>query len=484
MTAAMFDRPRVLLVVPPLTADELFSRGAKTSASLIPPLGLASIAAFLLTRDIDCDIYDGIAEPEPMARVIRRAMAYDVVGITVISTYAVRAMELIRALASRRDRPAIVVGGPHVTALPETMLAVGADLAVIGEGELTMRELVECLATRPTADALGQIPGLAFFAQGKLVRTARRPLVDPLDNLPMPARDRLPMHRYRSSIARAANQPSHSLLTSRGCPGHCTFCSRKTFGTRVRYYSVERIVEEFFVLRDRYKARDVAVWDDNFLSDKNTVTEVCTALVRRRFGLPWSVEARIDNVDEDLLRALKHAGCAYIAYGIESGSQPVLDRINKHLTLGQIRETVRLTQKIGIPIRGYFMMGLPGENESDMEATIRLALELNIEVASFTLFVPLPGTVDFARARRSGRFDPQYWTKRIVPEFNFLDHPVYTPAGMHPKRLMALQRQAYNRYYLRPRIVARKLRTLRSWQDLKSAVMGVHTLLANLVARP
>lgn len=469
---------RVLLMQPPLSSDELFARGSKSSASTIPPLGLAYISAYLRKHGHTCYILDGIATPIGIDEAVALAGEYDVVGVTVVSTYAMRVTELIQAIKKAHPRKPVVVGGPHVTVLPESLLERGADFAVVGEGERTMLELVDCLTAGD--GCVDDVSGVVFDNGHGFTDTGRRPLLDPLDEVPLPARDLLPMERYRSSIARASQQPSHSMLTSRGCPGVCSFCSKKTFGRRVRYFSVERIVEEFFVLRDDYQARDVAVMDDNFLSDPEVVLAVCEELKNRDLGITWSVEARVDNVSREILSALKDAGCTYVAYGVESGSQRVLDRMNKRISKEQIREAIRMTKEAGMSIRAYFMMGLPTETLHEMEATVRFAMELDVEVASFALFLPLPGTTEYRRSMQSGNFpDPEYFLHRIVPEFNFMDEPLYVPEGITAKRLMAAHRNAYTRYYFRPRVLLRRLLGIRSLGDVWNLLKGGFTLATN-----
>ncbi len=252
-----------------------------------------------------------------------------------------------------------------------------------------------------------------------------------------------------------------------------------TFGVSTRYFSTERIIEEFFLLRNRYGARDVAVWDDNFVSNPDVALAVCAGLRSREFGRTFSVEARIDGVDRQVLRALKDAGCTFIAYGIESGSQRVLDYINKRITTEQIRDVVAMTREIGIPMRGYFMLGFPGESAAEMEDTVRLALELDLEVASFTLFVPLPGTLEYRRACKTGAFDPEYYLHRILPEFNFPDSPVYVPEGTTAAELLNFHRQVYSRYYFRPKVILRRMAGIRRPQEIWDLLKGGYTLAAN-----
>ncbi|MEI8138716.1 MAG: radical SAM protein [bacterium] len=470
---------KVLLIQPPLSNAELYSRGSKRSASLIPPLGLAYIAAYLKDRGYACSILDGTAEPQPISEIVNESKSYGIIGITVVSAFALRALELVQAIKAVSGTPPVVVGGPHVTALPEAMVRSGADFAVVGEGEQTMLELVEWLGGSRNRKALRAIHGIGYLEDDAYVFTGARQKIEPLDQIPLPDRTLLPMHLYRSSIARATAQPSHSLLTSRGCPGICSFCSKLTFGTHVRYFSAERILEEFFLLRDRYGARDVAVLDDNFISNPDVALAVCDGLRTRGFGCTWSVEARIDGVDWQVLSALKASGCTYICYGIESGSQRILDYINKRVAKEKIREVVAMTKKVGIPIRGYFMMGFPGETLAEMEETLQFAMELDVEVASFTLFVPLPGTREYRRACESGTFDPEYFLHRITPEFNFPDFPIYVPEGITAGQLLDFHRSAYNRYYFRPRVILKRIAALRHIGEVKNLMAGAYTLMSN-----
>ncbi|MBF0464246.1 MAG: B12-binding domain-containing radical SAM protein [Nitrospirae bacterium] len=470
----------ILLIQPPLYKNEYCSRGSEHTLSLLPPLGLAYIAAVLLKNGHKCEIVDGIATQISLDDLCKKALSYDIVGITSVSTYALRVKQIIQMLKNKSESIPIIVGGPHANVLPESVLNHGADYVVLGEGEFTMLELVSALENNKDVE---QVNNIAFLKDGKIFKTQRQSAIIDMDSIPLPARDLLPMHLYKCSGARSKKQPSHSVFTSRGCPGTCTFCNKKLFGTNIRYFSVERIVEEFFLLRDKYKAKDIAIWDDNFLSNHSTVHAVCDELTRRNFNTTWSAEARIDTVNKELLTHMKAAGCDFIAYGIESGSQKVLDNMNKKITLDLVRNVIRDTQKVGIPIRGYLMMGLPNETVEDIEATIRFAIELNIDVASFTLFVPLPGTVEYIRAQKSGQFDPDYYLKKVYPEFNFPDEAIYIPEGMTSEQLLKLHRNAYNRYYLRPRIVLKNLLSIRSASDVTRYVEGGLNIIKNTLSK-
>ncbi len=468
----------ILLINPPLTSGELYKRGARGTASIIPPLGLAYLAAVLENKGHRVKIIDGIATDISIEEIVDSVKDFDFVGVNVLSTFFKRCVELIENIKRVTNVP-IIAGGAHATVMPLSLLEKGVDYVVIGEGEDTINELIRALVNKSSLK-IDTIKGVAFLRDGKMVKTEKRPLIKNLDSLPMPARHLLPMDKYKTSEARTNRNPSHSMVVSRGCKGNCTFCFKGAFGTEFRCLSPERIVQEMFELRDVYKAKEIAFWDDSFTTDRNIVISVCNLLVEKKLAIPWSCEARIDTVDEDMLRIMKRAGCEFIAYGIESGSDRVLRSINKRIDTKTITKTIRKTQTIGIPIRGYFILGLIGETEEEMYQTIQFATFLNIDIATFTLLVPSPGTADYVRAQKDGsNFDPDFFRKKIVPEFNFLDEPVYCPNGLSPKRLLEIHKNAYRAFYCRSSFILKEMLKIRSLQDVKRLMRGAKTLVQN-----
>ncbi|MBI5181713.1 MAG: radical SAM protein [Nitrospirae bacterium] len=469
---------KILLINPPLQRHELYKRGAESTASIIPPLGLAYIGAVLERDGHKVEIIDGIALDISFEEVVNRGKLFDLIGITVLSAFFKRCAELIKALKKVTNVP-IVAGGVHATVMPLSLLECGADYIVIGEGEETMRELTTVLQNGSVSD-IDKVKGIAFMRNGEMRKTEMRPLIKNLDSLPLPARHLLPMHKYKTSEARTRRNPCHSMVVSRGCPGRCTFCNKSTFGVRFRINSPERIVEEMFVLRDQYQAAEIAFLDDNFTTNKKIVYAVCQALIDRKFDLHWSVEARIDNVDEAMLKIMKQAGCEFIAYGIESGSDDVLGGINKRISTQDIEKVIRMTKKIGLLIRGYFMLGFLGETEDQMYQTIEFASRLPLDVASFSLLVPFPGTEDYIKAQEEGGgFDPDFFYKSILPEFNFLEKPIYCPKGISPERLIEIHREAYKRFYYSPSFIFQQILNVKNWDDVKRLIRGALTLIKN-----
>ena len=472
---------KILLIAPPIFKEEYSARGSEHTASILPPIGLAYIAAYLRKHGHKCEILDGLATPCSLDDIVKKCHSFDIIGITSVSTYAIRVNELLHRIRGSGIKGTVVVGGPHATILPESCLRNGADYVILGEGELPILNLINAIETHSD---ITQVESIAYLKDDKLIKNPRISLISNLDEIPIPAYDLLPMKQYHTSEARTRKQPSYSLMTSRGCPGICSFCNKSVSGTKVRYFSADRIVDEFFLLRDKYGAEDIAILDDNFLTNHDIVHDVCDKLLEKNFKKTWSVEARVDCINKDILIMLKKAGCDFIAYGIESGSQRMLDIMKKNITLEQVRKAVKLTKEIGINIRGYFMIGLPYETLDDIEKTIQFAIELNIEVASFSLFVPLPGTLDYKRALKTGTFpDPEYYLHGIYPEFNFPDSLLYVPEGITDEELFAIHKKAYNRYYFRPKFLLKSILSIRSFSDIKRFLKGGINLIASALSK-
>lgn len=462
---------KVLLVVPPLSKKELFKRGASETGSILPPLGLAYIASVLEKNGHYVNIIDGIATHVSIENIINKSKDFDVVGVAAITTFSMRVEEILDAIKKLNPAIKTIVGGPHATAVPfELIKKEYVDFVVVGEGEYSLLELIENIGNEK---AYSSIKGILYKKKGKPFFTGTRELIKNLDDLPFPARHLLPMQRYKSSEARANRQPSHSMITSRGCPFNCIFCNKNIFGIKFRAHSPEYVVREMEILKKKFGAKDIAIWDDNFTVDKKRVYNICNLIIKRKLNISWSCEARVDCVDFDLLKAMRKAGCEYIAYGVESGSERVLKIMRKGFSKEQVRKTFALTKKAKIGIRAYFILGMMGENRRDMEETIDFAIELEPDIASFTLWVPLPGTDGYNECCKGNLLkDPKFWEHQIISEFNFLEEPIYVPEGISSKELMSIHKKAYRKFYLRLPYVAKQILKISSLEDIKRLAKG------------
>lgn len=464
---------RVLLVAPPMTGEERYGELAG-AGTYLPPLGLAYLAAAVRDRH-QVRILDAEVEGRSEAQVVEEVLRHqpDVLGVTVVTPALPRVEAICAAVKARRPATRIVLGGPYPSACPLETLACGAvDLAVVGEGEATFAELLDALeAGRP----LDGVAGLALRRDGRPALTAPRQRVEDLDALPWPARDLLPMARYRPSPLHHREAPAFSVVCGRGCPWRCTFCScAKVFRGRYTVRSPASVAAEVGALVQERGAREILFWDDTFGLTRDWTLELCERLAPLRVG--WSAWMRVDLVEPDVLRAMRRAGCWHVSYGVESGNQAVLDGIRKGFTVQAVKDAFRWTRAAGLEARGTFILGMPGDTWDTMMETIALAIEARADYAQFQYLTPYPGTELWDTIDRHGR--------RLTtdPARHTIWQPVFVPHGLTEPQLREAHRLAHRRFYLRPGYVLERLRRLRSLSDLHRHVRGALTVLG--YARP
>ncbi|MAH48165.1 B12-binding domain-containing radical SAM protein [Candidatus Pacearchaeota archaeon] len=465
---------RVLLINPPLLKSELYARGSEESASILPPLGLAYVAAVLKKEGHEVEVIDGIAEDIRLEEIGKRAIAFDIIGVESLTAFALRAHQTAAEIKKHSKVP-VVMGGPHPTALPfEVINDKNVDFVVVGEGEYTFLELVNNFKS---IDKIKEILGLVYEDDQKgAVFTGHRPLLKNLDELPYPGLHLFPMKKYKNSETRSAKQPALSIITSRGCTFGCTFCNKKIFGRVFRAHSAKRVVDEIEWLIQNFGARQISIWDETFTLNRKRVIEICNLLIERKLNIPWDCATRVDCIDYELLKKMKEAGCESISYGIESGSERIIESIKKGFTKSQVITALNATRKVGIEIRTYFVLGFVGETIKDMKQTINFAKKLKPDYATFTLLVPHPQTEEYEEAIKEGTFDDHYWKKIVLPEYNFLKNPVYVPKGLTASQLLKIHMKAYRSFYFSPYTILKQLTSIRNKDDLKRLYKGVMTI--------
>jgi radical SAM superfamily enzyme YgiQ (UPF0313 family) len=434
-------------------------------AGVVPNMGLAALAAFARRAGHEVEIVDAAAEGLDAEQVARRTAGagLDVIGISASTSVFPAAVAVAERLARAHPEAQVVFGGAHPTALPDQVLACRwIDAVVRGEGEETFAELLD---GRP----LHQIPGLSFRADGQVVHNPDRPLLDDLDRLPLPAYDLLPMSAYRPPLGGYLRLPAVAMITSRGCPGRCTFCFHRMWRGKVRCRSPEKVVEEMMLLASRYRVREISFYDDTFTARRGATRELCRRLIQAPHRLTWSCEARADVVDAETLSLMAQAGCHQICFGAESASDEILRRMNKRVDRAGVERAVRLTQQAGIRARAAFMLGSPGETERSLRATLRYAIELRPDVVQFNITTPFPGTELYDWAVREGALLSTDWS-RYDHAHGLLDLP-----EAPPELVERCYRQAHRSFYLRPAYLLRRLRDIRSWREL---TMNLRALVA------
>ena len=339
-----------------------------------------------------------------------------------------------------------ILGGAHVSAIPERTLTAfpSIDFGVVGEGEIS---LIDLLARLESGISVTDVAGLVYRQDGHIVANPRAPYIDDLDALPQPAWDLLPEypHRFRPTMFSYPRTPVATLITSRGCPFTCTFCDRSTSGRKGRMHSVESVLRLCQMLVDR-GARHINFLDDLFTVRKQRVIDLCHAFIERGFTFSWSCNSHPNLLDEDDLRLMKRAGCWQIAYGIESGSQRVLDVVKREVRIDRMRETLRMTRAAGIRAKGYLMLGHPTEGVDSLDETAAFLSTVELDFCQITKFTPYPGTPAYPTIHDHGTF-VEDWERMNAMNF------VFIPNGLTADTLETYFEQCYRAFYSRPDIL-------------------------------
>lgn len=385
-----------------------------------PPLGLMYLGAVLREAGFEVEIYDATFKDGDgrVAERLRQGPRPRVVGVFAMNSFRDDALVAIKHM--KEQGLTIFAGGPDPSIYDQEYLNAGADVVVRGEGEQAILELLAAFQVRPKetsapqhpADAaLLQISGVSILSRDALhQRAPDRPASKSMDELPSPAYDLIDLHRYADEWRKVHGYASIQFMTSRGCPFSCTWCARPIFGRKYRQYSADRAAEEIEHLVDKYGIEHLWLFDDTFVVRREWVEGFCDAITERGVKVRWECLARVDLVDGDLLERMKRAGCERINFGFESGSQRVLDRMKKGTTTTDARRVAAEMHRLGITMGGYVLMGYPGEEWTDLEATIQLLKDIQPVDYSTSVALPMPGT-EFYGLVKDMLLKDQEWAK-------------------------------------------------------------------------
>jgi radical SAM superfamily enzyme YgiQ (UPF0313 family) len=433
----------------------------------MPSLGLLSLAAVARGKGFDCSIVEasslGLSLDETVKEILSLSPHY--VGLTSTTLSIWTAAELAQKVKSGDKRLKIMVGGPHLTALPtETLTAFPVfDYGVMGEGEATLVDLLDSLESN---GEVKKVKGIVYRGADHVEVTERRPFIEDLDSLPFPAWDILKgfPQRYHPPAFRFRKVPAASLVTSRGCPNTCIFCDRSVFGNKCRSFSSNYILEMVKFLHHQYGIKEVLLEDDTFFLSRQRIREFCEDLLKENLQLSWSCLGRVNSVDREILSLMRRAGCWQIGYGIESGDQRILDLAKKNISLNQVQEAISLTREAGIESKGFFILGFPQEDKDTLKRTEEFATSVPLDDITVNFMTPFPGSRLFQEALLYGKFDDD-WRK-----MNMLT-VVFVPQGLTEADLIRASQRLWKGFYLRPRIIWGYLRRL-----IKNPLLGLNLL--------
>jgi radical SAM superfamily enzyme YgiQ (UPF0313 family) len=446
----------------------------KDVSLLEPPLGICYLAAMLEKEGYDVNIIDAEAERLTIDALVKKVeeLKPSVIGLTCTTPMVASVKRTADALKSRLPESKIIVGGPHVTAVPEDLLKEKyIDIAVIGEAEHTIVELLKIIKENAS---LKNCKGIAYKEDGEIVKTELRPLICDIDALPLPARHLLKIDKYRHStiVEHKTKKNYTNIMSARGCPFRCIFCgSRTTFGGIARFRDPKLVVDEMEECYNKYDIGMFGFSDDTLTLKKEHIMAICNEIIGRKLDIVWFAQSRVNTVDKEMLELMKKAGCEAVHYGYESGSQEILNNIKKGITLQQAVDATKITKEVGIKIHGYFMIGNPGETKETIRKTIDFAKELDPDTAQFTIATPFPGTELY------DIFLSQNHDLKEFKDYRWYNDVVFVPKDMTKEQLLKLHKKAYKEFYLRPRYIIRSIKRLKSLKSIKQTMAGFKTLI-------
>jgi len=430
----------------------------KYVSACLPPFGLALLASLAREKGysvsiLDCDALKiGLEDIEKYLG--KESPRF--VGITAMTVLISNALELAKIVKKVYPKTRVIMGGVHATLAPQEVLErKEVDFVIQGEGETSLIQIL-------SGQDLKKIKGIAFKENGKVIVNSPQETIEDIDSFPMLAYDLLPMDKYHPAQGGCKRKPSFSMITSRGCPGRCTFCKGNVLGDRIRFRSAEKIVKEIMFLQKNYGIRDITFYDDTFTTNRLRVKQFCDLILKNKVDLTWSCFSRVDTADSETLKEMKKAGCYQVMYGVESADEQILKNINKKITFKKVEEAVEATKKAGIEVRLAFMLGNPGETEETIKKTIDYAVFLDPDLVSFNITTPYPGTEMFAWADKNNLLMHKNWA-----EYD-LSKPVMNLPTVSSDKIIYYYKKAYRQFYMRPSYIFKRLLKMRSLEDLKS----------------
>ena len=383
---------KVLLVQPPHISGGI---------SRVPdafPLSLAYIAKPLMKKhDVEVlDIWACGYDNSEVKEIIRQK-DFDAVGISALCTQYSYVKWISKEIKSIKDKP-VVLGGLLATNSTDIVLKnTEVDICILGEGEETIVDLLDNL------DELDEVEGIAYKDRGEIIRNKPRGLISDLDDIEFPAWELFPAETYITSSTYMDEGRQMSVVVGRGCPYRCTYCSRSF--DNVRYRSVDNVISEIKELIKRYNIQTVRFADELIVVNKKRTSELCDKI--KPLGIKWTCQGRVNTVDYTLLTKMKESGCIRIGYGIESGSQKILDIMNKRVTIKQAEEAIAATRRAGIELWPQFMFGMVGETKDTIRETIDFCKRNHLSVPGMSPATPLPNTWLYDHAMKKGMIEDE-----------------------------------------------------------------------------
>ena len=387
----------------------------------IYPLGIAYLAAVLEKEGYEVDVLNltyGNWEDakEEVAKRIKK-FDPDFFGISILSNSRISALKLISVVKEIKPDIPIFAGGVHTTFMYEQILnAFPVDIAVLGEGEITTIECLDAIIKKKSVNDFKAIKGIAFKHEGKIIKTELRERIRNLDDLPIPKHE-----LFKEIIIKTKNA---FIMSSRGCPFGCSFCPSSAFwGRCITKRSPENVVKEIMYLLKHFPTiEQISFEDDEFACDNNRTIGICNLLIKNNIKIKWTCLARVSSINEELIILMKKAGCIQITFGMESGSQRILDLLGKKVKIDELVKAYKLCKKYDIAAGVLTIVGLPGENKKSVNETIKTLRKMGA-VSEPAILIIYPGTEVYRLAKEKGLMTDEYWLGEGLCPLYTCEHP-------------------------------------------------------------
>lgn len=441
-----------------------------------PPIGLLYLGTVTKVSGRDAVIVDAASLNYSIKTTVDAILKEkpDYLALTAVTLTIAESAKIAEAIKNVLPDTITIIGGHHLTALPEDTMNKYPqfDFGVIGEGEITIIELFNELDTG--IPNLNSVNGIIYRENNQLKITPSRERIKNLDSLPLPDWSLLPnlVNTYSPPPHVVEVFPSIGFNSSRGCPGKCIFCSNSVFKNKLSYLSANRLFEIVNQLHKEYGIKEIWLGEDNFLIYKKRLSEFSQLLIDNNLKMSFVCSGRIDNVkSKDELTLMKKAGFRQIWYGIESGDQKILDILQKEITLEEIHKVVNWTREAGIEPCGYFIFGAPGETEETLKKTLNLSLDLDLQAAHASFMIPFPGSTLYNNYNQYGVF---YGDNLDMYK------PSFIPNGLDQKTMVKYFKGFYRKFYLRPRIILIYIKRLKNPHNILPIFKGFWELIKNI----
>lgn len=447
---------KIVFIESPVSLEEVYGGLSKVGA-VSPPLNLLLLAAIVREKGYEPYIIDSPALGLNYADIVNRIekIKPKFIGITAMTPHIMQAGKLAKAIKEEFPGTIILLGGAHISSVPEeTMLRFpDIDIGFIGEADFSLPKVLDAINKDNVAR---NIQGTIIRGNGGLINTGQSTEKINLDELPFYAWDILEgfPNIYKAPLFATHRAPATPILTSRGCLGKCIFCysgCHKTLST----YSAEYIIKMLKHLKTAYGIKEFMLYDDNFVMFRQNLMKLLHMMISSELDLTWSCNARVDMVNQEMLNLMAKAGCWQISYGIETGNQRIMDLLGKNITKEKVCRAIDMARSAGIRTVGFFMIGHFGETQETIDETIEFARNCGLDDFRMTFFTPLPGTKASLMADEYGAFEDEW-------EGMNLFSPVFIPRCLTKEQLIENQKRAMRKFFFRPRPVLSYLKMVKN----------------------